>query len=190
MLAEQLTYEAPIEKWKTLRDTIHAEICARAFSPQKNSFVQAYGSDQLDASLLLMPLVGFLPPTDPRVVGTVEAIERELMRSGLVMRYDTSKVDDGLPPGEGVFLACSFWMVSSLKAIGRADDAHALFESLLELRNDLGLLSEQYDPERKRLVGNFPQAFSHIALVNAAFYLDDGAGMRKRAHRNSKRKVK
>jgi GH15 family glucan-1,4-alpha-glucosidase len=185
LLAEQLTYVAPIEKWKALRDTIHAEICARAFSPKRNSFVQAYGSDQLDAALLLMPLVGFLPATDPRVIGTVEAIERELMQGGLVMRYDTSTVDDGLPPGEGVFLACSFWMVSSLKAIGRKKDARALFERLLALRNDLGLLSEQYDPERKRLVGNFPQAFSHIALVNAAFDLDDGAGVRKRAHRNS-----
>ncbi len=185
LLAEQLEYEAPIEKWKALRDTIHAEICARAFSPRRNSFVQAYGSDQLDAALLLMPLVGFLPPADPRVVGTIEAIERELMRGGLVMRYNTAKVDDGLPPGEGVFLACSFWMVSSLKAIGRVGDARALFQRLLALRNDLGLLSEQYDPERKRLVGNFPQAFSHIALVNAAFDLDDGAGVRKRAHRNS-----
>jgi GH15 family glucan-1,4-alpha-glucosidase len=107
------------------------------------------------------------------------------MHGGLVMRYNTAKVDDGLPPGEGVFLACSFWMVSSLKAIGRMKDARALFERLLALRNDLGLLSEQYDPERKRLVGNFPQAFSHIALVNAAFDLDDGAGVRTRAHRNS-----
>jgi GH15 family glucan-1,4-alpha-glucosidase len=133
----------------------------------------------------LMPLVGFLPGTDSRVLSTVEAIERELMHGGLVMRYNTTKVDDGLPPGEGVFLACSFWMVSSLKAIGRVDDARALFERLLALRNDLGLLSEQYDPERKRLVGNFPQAFSHIALVNAAFDLDDGAGVRTRSHRNS-----
>ena len=177
LLAEQLEYEAPIEKWKTIRDTIHGEICANAFSPRRNSFVQAYGSDQLDAALLLMPLVGFLPPADPRVVGTVEAIERELMPGGLVMRYNTAKVDDGLPPGEGVFLACSFWMVSSLKAIGRVGDARALFKRLLNLRNDLGLLSEEYDPSGKRLVGNFPQAFSHIALVNAAFDLDDGAGV-------------
>ncbi len=188
LLAEQLDYEAPVEKWKSLRDTIHAEICARAFSPQKNSFVQVYGSEQLDASLLLMPLVGFLPGTDPRVVGTVEAIERELMHDGLVLRYNTAKVDDGLPPGEGVFLACSFWMVSSLKAIGRLHDARVLFDRLLALRNDLGLLSEQYDPQRKRLVGNFPQAFSHIALVNAAFDLDDGAGVRQRAHRHPKKR--
>jgi GH15 family glucan-1,4-alpha-glucosidase len=186
LLAEQLEYEAPIEKWKLLRDTIHAQICDRAFSPQKNSFVQAYGSDQLDAALLLMPLVGFLPGTDPRVVSTVEAVEKDLMRGGLVMRYNTAKVDDGLPPGEGVFLACSFWMVGALKAIGRVKDARALFEQLLALRNDLGLLSEQYDPERKRMVGNYPQAFSHIALVNAAFDLDDGVGVRGRAHRHAK----
>jgi GH15 family glucan-1,4-alpha-glucosidase len=148
--------------------------------------VQAYGSDQLDASLLLMPLVGFLPPTDPRVVATIEAVERELMPNGLVMRYNTANVDDGLPPGEGVFLACSFWMVSSLKAIGRLQDARRLFSRLLKLRNDLGLLAEQYDPKAKRQVGNFPQAFSHIALVNAAFDLDDGDKGRRRFHRHPK----
>jgi GH15 family glucan-1,4-alpha-glucosidase len=137
-----------------------------------NSFVRFYGAKQLDASLLLMPIVGFLPPTDHRVRGTIEAIERGLMSGGFVLRYDTSLVQDGLPPGEGVFLACSFWMVSCLKAIGRIDDARRLFHRLLALRNDLGLLSEEYDVERKRLVGNFPQAFSHIALVNAAFDLD------------------
>jgi GH15 family glucan-1,4-alpha-glucosidase len=171
LLVEELQFDGPVEKWKTIRDTIHAEICARAFSKTKNSFVQAYETDQLDAALLLMPEVGFLPGSDPRVRGTVEAIERELMPAGLVMRYNTAKVNDGLPPGEGVFLACSFWMVSALKAIGRVRDARALFDRLLKLRNDLGLLSEEYDVERKRLVGNFPQAFSHIALVNAAFDL-------------------
>ena len=188
LLAEQLEYEAPIEKWKSLRDTIHAQICDNAFSTSKNSFTQAYGSDHLDSALLLMPLVGFLPGADPRVVGTVEAIERELRRDGLIMRYNTAKVDDGLPPGEGVFLACSFWMVGSLKAIGRLDDARVLFDRLLALRNDLGLLSEQYDPQRKRLVGNFPQAFSHIALVNAAFDLDDGIAVRQRAHRHPRKR--
>ena len=187
LLAQQLHYSGPIEKWKTIRDTIHSQICARAFNQKKNSFVQAYDSQELDAALLLMPLVGFLPGTDPRVKGTVEAIERELMPDGLVLRYDTSKVNDGLPPGEGVFLACSFWMVSSLKAIGRIDDATALFERLLTLRNDLGLLSEQYDPERQRLVGNFPQAFSHIALVNAAFDLEDGPHTRGRSLRHKHR---
>ena len=185
LLAEQLGYDAPVDKWKTIRDRIHREICANAFSEKRNSFVQAYGSDLLDASLLQMPLVGFLPGSDPRVKGTVEAIERELMPNGLVLRYDTTKVDDGLPPGEGVFLACSFWMVSSLKAIGREDDANTLFERLLMLRNDLGLLSEEYDVERKRLVGNFPQAFSHIALINAAFDLLDGEDVRARSHRSS-----
>jgi GH15 family glucan-1,4-alpha-glucosidase len=186
LLAEQHRYQAPIEKWRTLRDTIHAQICARAYNQKKKCFVQAYGSEELDASLLLMPLVGFLPPTDPRVITTVEAIERELMPDGLVMRYDTRKVNDGLPPGEGVFLACSFWMVACLKAIGRLRDAEKLFNRLLKLRNDLGLLAEQYDPRRKRQVGNFPQAFSHIALINAAFYLGDRADLRKRAHRHAK----
>jgi GH15 family glucan-1,4-alpha-glucosidase len=183
LLARNLNYAGPIEKWEALRDTIHEQICARAFNEKKNSFVQAYDSEELDASLLLMPLVGFLPGSDPRVKGTVEAIERELMPDGLVLRYDTSKVQDGLPPGEGVFLACSFWMVSCLKAIGRLDEARALFERLLTLRNDLGLLSEEYDVNRKRLVGNFPQAFSHIALVNAAFDLEDGPDSRSRSHR-------
>jgi len=185
LLAEQLHYDAPVEKWKSIRDAIHSEVCTRAFSERKNSFVQAYGSDQLDAALLLMPVVGFLPGSDPRVKATVEAVERELMPDGLVRRYDTSKVNDGLPPGEGVFLACSFWLVGALKAIGRVKDAKALFARLLKLRNDLGLLSEEYDVERKRLVGNFPQAFSHIALVNAAFDLADEPHARSRAHRNS-----
>jgi GH15 family glucan-1,4-alpha-glucosidase len=184
LLSERLQYDAPVEKWKNLRDTLHGEICARAFSKKKNSFVQAYGSEQLDASLLLMPVVGFLPGTDPRVKSTVDAIERELMPAGLVMRYDTSKAEDGLPAGEGVFLACSFWMVSALKAIGRMGDARRLFERLLKLRNDLGLLSEEYDVNRKRLVGNFPQAFSHISLVNAAFDLEDESNKRPRADRN------
>lgn len=184
LLAEQLKYDAPVERWKTIRDAIHADVCAKAFNKRRNSFTQAYGSEELDAALLLMPAVGFLPGSDPRVRATVEAIERELMPDGLVLRYDTAKAPDGLPPGEGVFLACSFWMVSSLRAIGRVDDARALFEKLLGLRNDLGLLSEEYDAERKRLVGNFPQAFSHIALVNAAFDLLDGEKVRERAHRH------
>ena len=184
LLAQQLNYRGPIEKWANLRDTIHRDICARAFSEKKNSFVQAYGSEELDAGLLLMPVVGFLPGSDRRVIGTVEAVERELMPDGLVLRYDTSRVDDGLPPGEGVFLACSFWMVSSLKAVGRIDDAHALFDRLLTLCNDLGLLSEEYDVHHRRLVGNFPQAFSHIALVNAAFDLGNGPESRKRSQRH------
>ena len=180
-IAEQLGFHNPLDRWSRLRDTIHAEVCQKGFNERRNCFVQAYGSDQLDASLLLMPQVGFLPGSDPRVKATVEAIERELMVDGLVLRYDTARVSDGLPPGEGVFLACSFWMVSSLIAIGRRDDARALFERLITLRNDLGLLSEEYDPKRKRLVGNFPQAFSHIALINAAFDLEKSADKRDRA---------
>ncbi len=187
LLAEQLGYEAPVRKWKSIRRIIHREICARAYSKKRRCFVQAYGSEELDAALLLMPLVGFLPGSDRRVRRTVKSIERELMRRGLVLRYDTSKADDGLPPGEGVFLACSFWMVSSLKAIGRERDARALFERLIALTNDLGLLSEEYDVERHRLVGNFPQGFSHIALVNAAFDLEDRSQVHKRARRPMRR---
>ena len=183
LLAEHKKYKAPVDRWKALKEEIHRQICEKGFSPAKNSFVQAYGSEELDAALLLMPLVGFLPGSDPRVQSTVEAIRRELMPDGLVLRYDTSKTEDGLPPGEGVFLACSFWMVSSLKAVGRGDEAIKLFEHLLKLTNDLGLLSEEYDIHGKRLVGNFPQAFSHIALVNAAFDLEDGEGVRERARR-------
>ncbi|MGD0913509.1 MAG: glycoside hydrolase family 15 protein [Terracidiphilus sp.] len=190
MLAQQLKYKAPIEKWKAIRDAIHREICEKAFNKRKKCFAQAYGSKELDAALLLMPVVGFLPGSDRRVKATVRAIERELMPEGLVLRYDTRKASDGLPPGEGVFLACSFWMVSALKATGRTRDAKALFERLLKLRNDLGLLSEEYDMSRKRLVGNFPQAFSHIALVNAAFYLEDGSRVRRRSHRNGGKALK
>ncbi|MGB6725556.1 MAG: glycoside hydrolase family 15 protein [Terracidiphilus sp.] len=186
LLAEQLKYQAPVDKWKAIRDTIHKEICENAFNKKKKCFVQAYGSDELDAALLLMPAVGFLPGSDRRVKATVRAIERELMPRGLVLRYDTRKVRDGLPPGEGVFLACSFWMVSALKAIGRTRDAKALFEKLLKLRNDVGLLAEEYDPEHRRMVGNFPQAFSHIALVNAAYYLEEGLRARKRTHRDGR----
>ena len=172
LIAQRLGSEYPIEKWQKLRDTIHDQICRNAFDKEKNSFVQFYGSQQLDASLLLMPIVGFLPASDPRIRGTIEAVERELMPGGLVLRYDTAKVQDGLPPGEGVFLACSFWMVSCLKAIGREPEARTLFDRLLSLSNELGLLSEEYDVGRKRLVGNFPQAFSHISLINAAFNHD------------------
>jgi GH15 family glucan-1,4-alpha-glucosidase len=184
LLAEQLKYDAPVEKWKAIRDTIHREVCKKAFNKKRKCFVQAYGSKELDAALLLMPAVGFLPGNDRRVKTTVKAIERELMPHGLVLRYDTRKVRDGLPPGEGVFLACSFWMVNALKAIGRGRDARRLFERLLQLRNDLGLLSEEYDLEHERMVGNFPQAFSHIALVNAAFYLERSLHVRRRAHRD------
>jgi GH15 family glucan-1,4-alpha-glucosidase len=184
LLAEQFNYEAPVEKWAAIRYAIHKEICEKAFNKRRKCFVQAYGSNELDAALLLMPAVGFLPGSDRRVKASVRAIERELMPHGLVHRYDTRRVRDGLPPGEGVFLACSFWMVSALKAIGRRRDARKLIEKLLRLRNDLGLLSEEYDIEHQRMVGNFPQAFSHIALVNAAFYLEEDSRIRRRSHRD------
>jgi GH15 family glucan-1,4-alpha-glucosidase len=160
----------PLERWRVLRDEIHAEVCARGFSRAKNSFTQYYGSEELDASLLMIPLVEFLPPEDPRVVGTVEAVERELLHDGFVLRYLTKDdgAVDGLTGREGAFLACSFWLVDCLHLIGRVKDAQEMFEKLLMLRNDLGLLSEEYDPVAKRLVGNFPQAFSHVSLVNSA----------------------
>jgi GH15 family glucan-1,4-alpha-glucosidase len=169
---------APVERWQKVRTKIHDEICSQAYNEKLGSFVQSYGSEHLDASLLLMPMVGFLPPEDPRVRGTLKAIEGNLMSGGLVLRYNTEKVSDGLPPGEGVFLACSFWMVSALKLQGRDADAKKLFERVLSLANDVGLLAEEYDTGAKRLVGNFPQALSHIALVNAAFDLaGSGAGI-------------
>ena len=162
---------APVERWQKVRQKIHEEICSQAYNETLGSFVQSYGSDQLDASLLLMPMTGFLPPTDPRVSGTLKAIEQQLMSGGLVLRYNTVKSSDGLPPGEGVFLACSFWMVRALQLQGRDADARKLFERVVSLANDVGLLAEEYDPGARRLVGNFPQALSHIALVNAAFGL-------------------
>jgi GH15 family glucan-1,4-alpha-glucosidase len=158
-----------VERWKMNRDMIFEEVCEKGFDKELNSFVQSYGSKQLDASCLRIVQVGFLPPEDPRIRGTVEAIERRLTKDGLVARYDTDAVDDGLPSGEGVFLACSFWMVTNLWLIGRQEDATAMYERLLKLRNDMGLLSEEYDPVGRRMLGNFPQALSHIALIHAAF---------------------
>ena len=169
--AEHFDLDGPLERWRTLRDHIHAEVCARGFNSAVNSFVQAYGSAQLDASLLQIPLVGFLPPDDPRVVSTVAAVEQRLVADGLVYRYDSELTDDGLPPGEGAFLACSFWLADNLALIGRHDDARRLFEHLLALRNDVGLLAEEYDPRARRMTGNFPQAFSHVALVDTALNL-------------------
>jgi GH15 family glucan-1,4-alpha-glucosidase len=160
-----------VARWRKNRDMIHREVCAKGFNKRLNSFVQSYGSAELDASCLRIALVGFLPPDDPRIRGTVEAIERNLMKGGLVRRYNTRKSDDGLPAGEGMFLACSFWMVSNLWLIGRKHDAIAMYERLLAVCNDVGLLSEEYDPVGKRQLGNFPQALSHIALVHAAFTL-------------------
>jgi len=163
--------EGPVERWRRLRDTIHDEVCARGFNRDLGSFVQSYGSNELDASLLLLPTVGFLPPDDPRIRGTIDAIERRLLVDGFVLRYDTATSDDGLPAGEGAFLACSFWLADAYAMIGRLDDSRALFERLIALRNDVGLLAEEYDTAAKRLVGNFPQAFSHVALVNTAHNL-------------------
>jgi GH15 family glucan-1,4-alpha-glucosidase len=168
---EEFGLEGPVEHWRALNARIHEEICNRAFDPTIGAFVQSYGSKNLDASLLLIPTIGFLPPHDPRVRSTIEAIERNLMTEGLVLRYNTTETSDGLPAGEGAFLACSFWLADSLLLIGRQNDAKRLFERLLTLRNDLGLLSEEYDPNAKRLVGNFPQALSHIAHVNTAHNL-------------------
>jgi GH15 family glucan-1,4-alpha-glucosidase len=168
---DRFNLEGPRAHWVELRAKIAAEILDKAFDPERNTFVQYYGARDLDASLLLIPQLGFLPPEDPRVHGTVAAIERELMRDGLVCRYPSRPGADGLPPGEGVFLACSFWMANTLARIGRRDEAVALFERLLALRNDLGLLSEEYDPVAKRLLGNFPQAFSHTAIINTAAHL-------------------
>lgn len=159
------------DKWRRLRDEIHEDICRNGYDADLGSFVQSYGSKELDASLLLILTVGFLPPEDARVRGTVEAIERHLLVDGFVLRYDTRSGDDGLAPGEGAFLACSFWLVDAYLLLGRHDDALALFERLIALRNDVGLMSEEYDPRLGRLVGNFPQAFSHVALANSAFNL-------------------
>jgi len=158
-----------VARWKEVRTTIHKEVCAKGFDKRLNSFVQSYGSKVLDASCLRIALVGFLPAADPRIRGTVEAIEKKLMTNGLVKRYNTRQTEDGLTGGEGQFLACSFWMVANLWLIGRKDDARALFERLLALRNDVGLLSEEYDSDVGRMVGNFPQALSHISLIHAAF---------------------
>jgi GH15 family glucan-1,4-alpha-glucosidase len=170
-LAEEFGLEGPVADWKAQRQEIHDDICAKAFNSNIGAFTQHYGTDALDASVLLMPLVGFLPASDPRVQGTVAAVERRLMVDGFVMRYDTQSGKDGLPPGEGVFLACSFWYVDNLVLLGRIREAQRLFERLCGLCNDVGLLSEEYDPHARRLVGNFPQAFSHIAMVNSAHNL-------------------
>ncbi|MGH6737042.1 MAG: glycoside hydrolase family 15 protein [Methyloceanibacter sp.] len=179
--AERFKLSGPVERWHDIRKTIHAEVCQKGYDKGLNSFVRAYGTKEVDASLLLLCPVGFLPADDPRIAGTVAQVEKTLMKDGLVQRYDTAKSNDGLPPGEGMFLACSFWLVDAYVAMGRHDDAVKLFERLLNLRNDLGLLSEEYDTNAKRLCGNFPQAFSHLALVNSACNLGrDGRPVEQR----------
>jgi GH15 family glucan-1,4-alpha-glucosidase len=165
----------PVEHWRRLRDRIHADVCKHAWNAKRASFVQYYGSKELDASLLLIPMTGFLPVSDHRVRATIEAIQKDLTEEGFVLRYRTRKSLDGLPPGEGVFLACSFWLADCLILLGRRDEARELFERLCRLTNDVGLLSEEYEPRSGRHLGNFPQAFSHVALVNTAMNLGEEA---------------
>jgi GH15 family glucan-1,4-alpha-glucosidase len=168
---EHWGFRGPMGHWRELRRRIHDEVCAHGFNPRMGSFVQSFGSDRLDASLLMIPLVGFLPASDRRVQGTLEAIGRHLKIDGLVRRYHTTETEDGLPPGEGAFLACSFWYVDNLVLAGRREEAREMFEHLLSLRNDVGLLAEEYDPRACRQLGNFPQAFSHVALLSSAYNL-------------------
>jgi GH15 family glucan-1,4-alpha-glucosidase len=179
-LCEEFDRRGRVERWRELRDEIHAQVLERAWCEEKQAFAQSYDSDELDASVLLMPLVGFLPATDERMVSTVEAIRRELTVDGLVLRYRPQERNDvdGLPGGEGVFLPCSFWLADVLALQGRTAEARELFERLLDLRNDVGLLAEEYDPVARRQLGNFPQAFTHLALVNTALVLAEGRGMR------------
>jgi GH15 family glucan-1,4-alpha-glucosidase len=165
---EEYRLEGPVDRWRACRDEIQREVCAQGFDAERNAFTQYYGSKSLDASALMIPLVGFLPPSDPRVIGTVDAVQRELVTDGFVRRYESEDGVDGLPPGEGVFLPCSFWLADNLNLLGRKEEAQTLFERLVALSNDVGLLSEEYDPTHRRFVGNFPQAFSHLALVSAA----------------------
>jgi len=170
-MVEGMGLPGPVERWRELRARIHADVCAQGFSRKRNAFVQCYGSEELDASLLQIAITGFLPPEDPRVQGTVAAIQRDLTEDGFVLRYRTHETVDGLPPGEGVFLACSFWLADNLCMLGRWGEAKELFERLVGLTNDVGLLAEEYDPAARRFLGNFPQAFSHVALVNTAMNL-------------------
>jgi GH15 family glucan-1,4-alpha-glucosidase len=182
--AELFGLDGPVEGWRHLRDTIHAEVCHQGFDAERNAFVQYYSSKDLDASLLMIPLVGFLPPNDSRVIGTVEAIMQHLMHDGFVKRYPPAREVDGLPPGEGAFLACTFWLADALALQGRRDEARQIFERLLGLCNDVGLLSEEYDPIARRLVGNSPQALSHLALINTACNLTHAEGpAARRQHR-------
>jgi GH15 family glucan-1,4-alpha-glucosidase len=174
--AERLGFDGPLDRWRGVRDSIHAQVCDLGFDRGMNSFVQYYGSQTLDASLLMIPLVGFLPAKDPRVRGTLAAVERTLMVDGFVARYLTHDSLDGLPPGEGAFLPCTFWLADNLHLQGREAEARKVFERLLNLCNDVGLISEEYDPKTGHLLGNFPQAFTHVGLVNTALNLSPGRG--------------
>jgi GH15 family glucan-1,4-alpha-glucosidase len=170
---EQHGLEGPVDRWREIRDTVREEVLTRGFNADANTFTQHYDTNEVDASLLVLPLIGFVEGDDPRMLGTIEAVERDLMRDGLLLRYRTASGVDGLSGDEHPFLACSFWLVSAYAAAGRRDDAHALFDQLVGLCNDVGLLSEEYDAANGRMVGNFPQAFSHLALVQAAFGLTE-----------------
>jgi GH15 family glucan-1,4-alpha-glucosidase len=185
--AENDGLEAPLERWKRIRDAIHAEVCAKGFDAKRGCFVQSYESSHLDASVLLMAQVGFLPPDDPRVRGTIAAIERDLLVDGLVLRYSTETGVDALPAGEGAFLPCSFWLADCYALTGRRREGEALFERLLALRNDVGLLAEEYDPRSRRMLGNFPQAMTHMALVNTARLLSMPEADAKSAARQGER---
>ncbi len=169
--AERFGLQADLPRWRSVRRAIHEDVCARGYDAAQGSFVQSYGATPLDASLLLLPTMGFLPASDPRIAGTVAAVERHLLRDGFVLRYDTEVTEDGLPAGEGAFLPCSLWLADAYVMLGRTGEAHALFERIVALANDVGLLAEEYDPRVGLLVGNFPQAFSHIALINTAHNL-------------------
>jgi GH15 family glucan-1,4-alpha-glucosidase len=174
--AEQYGLQGDLTRWMQLRDDIHAEVCAHGFDPELNSFVQYYGAKVVDASLLMLPVVGFLPPSDPRIRGTVKLIESQLVREGFVDRYATETDVDGLPAGEGSFLLCTFWLADNLVLQDRHDEAIEIFERLLAVRNDVGLLAEEYDPTNRRMLGNFPQAFSHVGLINTARNLARSGG--------------
>jgi GH15 family glucan-1,4-alpha-glucosidase len=183
---QQFGLDGPVDHWLHLRDRIHADVLANGFDAERNAFVQYYGGSKLDASLLMVPLVGFLPPDDPRVIGTLEAIERELLVDGFVQRYVPDPRVEGLPPEpEGTFLPCTFWLADNYALMGRHKDAHDVFERLLSIRNDVGLLSEEYDARSKRLLGNFPQAFTHVSLINTAQNIRKDHGATPVEHRAS-----
>jgi GH15 family glucan-1,4-alpha-glucosidase len=187
--AQAYGLDGPVERWRQVRDAIHAQVCAQGYDPQRNTFVQYYGSTHLDASLLLISQMGFLPPDDPRVRGTLEAIERKLVVDGLVLRYSTDGGADALPAGEGAFLPCSFWLADCLALCGRRKEAEALFERLLALRNELGLLAEEYDTRARRMLGNFPQALTHMALIHTASLLSIPEHEARRASARGERPV-
>jgi len=167
-LVERFELDAPLARWKQIRARIHKQVCEKGYDRKRKTFTQYYGSHELDAAVLMIPIVGFLPGTDERVTGTIDAVRQELGHDGFISRYSTTATDDGLPGSEAQFLACSFWLVTALAMNGRAEEARHLFERLLSLGNDLGLFSEEYDVSHRRLIGNFPQAFTHLTLVQAA----------------------